>query len=155
MWGSPRRPQVRGAGPALISSAAGLLVAYAAPAVSVLPYGHLFFTEVRRPGAEDAVALTFDERPDLGLEAFLRLLEDYRARATFFVLGEQVERDPGRLREILVRGHEVAVYCCRHRNHLRLSPHQALADMRLPGQRHHRGGVRAQHPALQAAARRV
>jgi peptidoglycan/xylan/chitin deacetylase (PgdA/CDA1 family) len=121
---------VRVAGPALISSAAGLLAAYAAPAVSVLPYGRLLFPAVRRPGAKDAVALTFDDGPDLGLEAFLGTLEEYRARATFFVVGEQVERDPGRLREILVRGHEVAVHCYRHRNHLRLSPRQTVADMR-------------------------
>ncbi len=121
---------MRVAGPALISSAAGLLAAYAAPAVSALPYGHLLFPAIRRTGAKDAVALTFDDGPDLGLEAFLGTLEEYGARATFFVVGEQVERDPGRLREILVRGHEVAVHCYRHRNHLRLSPHQTVEDMR-------------------------
>jgi peptidoglycan-N-acetylglucosamine deacetylase len=121
---------VRAAGPALISSATGLLAAYAAPAVSVLPQGRLLFPAARRTGAKDAVALTFDDGPDLGLEAFLETLEGYGARATFFVVGKQVERDPGRLREILVRGHEVAVHCYRHRNHLRLSPRQTVEDMR-------------------------
>jgi peptidoglycan/xylan/chitin deacetylase (PgdA/CDA1 family) len=114
----------------LISSAAGLLAAYAAPAVSVLPQGRLLFPAVRRTGAKDAVALTFDDGPDLGLEAFLGTLERHGARATFFVVGEQVERDPARLREIVVRGHEVAVHCYRHRNHLRLCPRQTVEDMR-------------------------
>ena len=121
---------MRVAGPALISSATGLLAAYAAPAVSVLPYGRLLFPTIRRTDAKNAVALTFDDGPDLGLETFLGTLEGYGARATFFVVGEQVERDPGRLREILVRGHEVAVHCYRHRNHLRLSPRQTVEDMR-------------------------
>ncbi len=79
---------------------------------------------------ESAVALTFDDGPDPGLEAFLRTLEGHGARATFFVVGEQVERDPGRLREIVARGHEVAVHCHRHRNHLRLNPRQTVEDMR-------------------------
>jgi peptidoglycan/xylan/chitin deacetylase (PgdA/CDA1 family) len=95
-----------------------------------LPQGRLLFPAVRRTSAKDAVALTFDDGPDLGLEAFLGTLEGHGARATFFVVGEQVERDPGRLREIVVRGHEVAVHCHRHRNHLRLSARQTVEDMR-------------------------
>jgi peptidoglycan-N-acetylglucosamine deacetylase len=122
---------VRVAGSALTSSAAGLLAAaYAAPVVSLLPQGSLLFPTIRRIGAKDAVALTFDDGPDLGLEVFLGILEGYGARATFFVVGEQVERDPSRLREIVDRGHEVAVHCHRHRNHLRLSPRQTVGDMR-------------------------
>jgi peptidoglycan-N-acetylglucosamine deacetylase len=88
------------------------------------------FPAVRRTGSNGAVALSFDDGPDLGLEAFLRTLEGYGARATFFVVGEQVERDPGKLRELVVRGHEVAVHGHRHRNHLRLSPRQTVGDMR-------------------------
>ncbi len=58
------------------------------------------------------------------------VLEKAAARATFFVVGEQVERAPGRLREIISCGHEVAVHCYRHRNHLFLTPNQAVEDMR-------------------------
>ena len=115
----------------MISSSAGLLAAvYAAPVVSLLPQGCPLFRAVRRTGSNGAVALSFDDGPDLGLEAFLRTLEGYGARATFFVVGEQVERDPGKLRELVVRGHEVAVHGHRHRNHLRLSPRQTVGDMR-------------------------
>jgi peptidoglycan/xylan/chitin deacetylase (PgdA/CDA1 family) len=76
------------------------------------------------------VALTFDDGPDRGLDAFLNVLEKYKVGATFFVAGEQVERDPSKLREIVSCGHEVAIHCYRHRNHLRLTPRQVVEDMR-------------------------
>ncbi len=79
------------------------------------------------------MALTFDDGPDRASDAFLGLLEGAGARATFFAVGEQVERDPGRLKEIVSCGHEVAVHCHRHRNHLRLSPRQVAEDMRRAG----------------------
>ena len=122
---------MRAAGPALIPL--GLLAIYEAPALSLVPRGRLLFPAVTRTGADDAVALTFDDGPDRGLDAFLGLLEGAGARATFFAVGEQVERDPGRLEEIVACGHEVAVHCYRHRNHLRLTPRQVVEDMRRAG----------------------
>lgn len=80
--------------------------------------------------ALSAVALTFDDGPGVGLDAFLAVLEEYGVRATFFAVGEQVDRDPGRLGEILSCGHEVAVHCHRHSNHLRLTPGKTVEDMR-------------------------
>jgi peptidoglycan-N-acetylglucosamine deacetylase len=106
---------------------------YEAPAVSLFSRGRLLFPALTQTGAGDAVALTFDDGPDRGLDAFLGLLEGAGARATFFVVGEQVERDPGRLEEIVSCGHEVAVHCYRHRNHLRLTPRQVVEDMRRAG----------------------
>jgi len=61
---------------------------------------------------------------------FLDLLDRAEARATFFVIGEQVERAPGRLREIVSCGYEVAVHGYRHRSRLFLAPGQAVEDMR-------------------------
>ncbi|MBA2713458.1 MAG: polysaccharide deacetylase family protein, partial [Rubrobacteraceae bacterium] len=43
--------------------------------------------------------------------------------------------DPGRLEEIVSRGHEVALHCYRHRNHLRLTPRQVTEDMRRARER--------------------
>ncbi len=120
---------MRAASSALISIAA-LLSIHAAPASSICPAGRLFFPAVTRAGAETgAVALTFDDGPDIGLDCFLDVLEAAGARATFFVVGEQVERAPNRLKEIVYRGHEVGVHCYRHRNHLRLTPGQTVEDM--------------------------
>ncbi len=109
---------------------AALFAAHAAPASALLPPGRLLFPAITRAGTSDAVALTFDDGPDVGLDAFLEVLEEYGARATFFVVGEQVARAPGRLKEILAGGHEVAVHCYRHRNHLLLTPGATVEDMR-------------------------
>jgi peptidoglycan/xylan/chitin deacetylase (PgdA/CDA1 family) len=87
------------------------------------------FPAITRVRADEAVALTFDDGPGRGLDSFLGLLEEAKARATFFVVGEQVEHAPERL-EIVFRGHEIAVHCHRHRNHLRLTPAQVKEDMR-------------------------
>lgn len=78
----------------------------------------------------NAVALTFDDGPDRPLDMFLELLERYGARATFFVVGEQVERSPNRLQEIVSCGHEIAVHGYRHHNHLFMTPNQTMEDMR-------------------------
>jgi peptidoglycan/xylan/chitin deacetylase (PgdA/CDA1 family) len=44
-------------------------------------------------------------------------LDAIGGRATFFVLGEQVERYPSLLREIVARGHELAVHGYEHLRH--------------------------------------
>ena len=51
--------------------------------------------------ASDRVLLTFDDGPHPeGTPAVLDRLDDAGAKATFFLVGEQVERDPGLAREI-------------------------------------------------------
>lgn len=55
-----------------------------------------------------SVALTFDDGPHpVWTPQVLDLLDDYGARATFFVVGTQVERHPDLAREIVRRGHSV------------------------------------------------
>ena len=111
-----------------------MLAAHAAPAVARFPTGRLFFPATARVGTNSrSVALTFDDGPDDCLEDFLDALDEAGAKATFFVVGEQVGRDPGWLRETVARGHEVAVHCYRHRNHLRLTPGRTISDMRRSG----------------------
>jgi peptidoglycan/xylan/chitin deacetylase (PgdA/CDA1 family) len=75
-------------------------------------------------------ALTFDDGPHAqGTPAVLEVLERAGAPATFFLVGEQVERDPSLAREIVSAGHEVGLHCHRHRNLLRLSPMQVRDDI--------------------------
>jgi peptidoglycan/xylan/chitin deacetylase (PgdA/CDA1 family) len=79
---------------------------------------------------DGAVALTFDDGPHVqGTPAVLDLLARERARATFFLVGEQVRRAPALAAEIVAAGHAVAVHGDRHRNLLRLSPHAIAADL--------------------------
>jgi peptidoglycan-N-acetylglucosamine deacetylase len=79
---------------------------------------------------DDAVALTFDDGPHPeGTRAILAALERVRARATFFLVGEQVERSPDVAAEIVAAGHEVGVHCQEHRNLMRLTPRQVREDL--------------------------
>ncbi len=114
----------------LVLPPVALLGAHTAPAVSRLHLGRRLCGVVSCVESRDSVALTFDDGPDRDTTAFLDLLDGAGARATFFVVGEQVERAPGMLREIVSRGHEVGIHCYRHRNHLRLTPQQSVHDMR-------------------------
>lgn len=83
-----------------------------------------------RIDAADAVALTFDDGPHpQGTPAVLELLAAAGATATFFLVGEQVERRPALAAEIAAAGHEVSLHCHRHRNLLRLTPAQVRADL--------------------------
>jgi peptidoglycan/xylan/chitin deacetylase (PgdA/CDA1 family) len=80
------------------------------------------------PGST-GVALTFDDGPHpQGTPAILELLARAGARATFFVVGEQVRRRPQLVAEIIAAGHEVALHGYRHRLQLRLSRRQIDDD---------------------------
>src|SRR4051794_1083262 len=79
------------------------------------------------PGSRN-VALTFDDGPHpQGTPAVLEILARHAARATFFLVGEQVERHPAVAAEIAAAGHAIALHGFRHRNLLRVAP-RALAD---------------------------
>jgi len=63
----------------------------------------------------DKVALTFDDGPDARFTPqVLDILDKHEARATFFVLGERVEEFPDLAKEMVARGHELAVHLYTH-----------------------------------------
>lgn len=81
------------------------------------------------PGAR-GVALTFDDGPHPeGTPAILDRLAAHGARATFFVVGEQVQRRPALLARILADGHRLALHGHRHRLQARLTPAQVAEDL--------------------------
>jgi peptidoglycan-N-acetylglucosamine deacetylase len=76
------------------------------------------------------VALTFDDGPHPeGTPAILEILARAGHRATFFVIGEQVRRRPELIREIVGRGHVVALHGDRHRLQLRMTAAEVRADL--------------------------
>jgi peptidoglycan/xylan/chitin deacetylase (PgdA/CDA1 family) len=76
------------------------------------------------------VALTFDDGPDEdATEAVLDALDAVGARATFFMLGEQLMLHQDIGREVVRRGHEVALHGFAHEPHAGLSPQQARDDL--------------------------
>jgi peptidoglycan/xylan/chitin deacetylase (PgdA/CDA1 family) len=75
-------------------------------------------------------ALTFDDGPHAqGTPAVLETLSREHVTATFFLVGEQVRRNPNLAREIRDAGHAIALHCDRHRNLLRLAPWQVREDI--------------------------
>src|SRR6202012_4220167 len=76
------------------------------------------------------VAVTFDDGPHPeGTPAVLDVLAAAGARATFFLIGEQVERRPELAARIVAEGHLVALHGYRHRLQLRLAPGELNADL--------------------------
>ena len=72
------------------------------------------------PEPTQGVALTFDDGPHReGTSATLELLRDAGARATFFLVGEQVDRYPELAADIAAAGHEIGLHGYRHRLLLR------------------------------------
>lgn len=77
------------------------------------------------------VSLTFDDGPHPdGTPAMLETLARHGATATFFAVGEQVERFPALAGEIVAAGHELSVHGYRHRNQMRLLPAEFADDLR-------------------------
>jgi peptidoglycan/xylan/chitin deacetylase (PgdA/CDA1 family) len=83
------------------------------------PTGRWLGPNLSRLGAAERrrgrVALTFDDGPDPeATPRVLDLLDRHRARATFFCVGERVERHPELAAEIARRGHRVENHSHRH-----------------------------------------
>jgi peptidoglycan-N-acetylglucosamine deacetylase len=85
--------------------------------------------ERAEPGGGRTV-LTFDDGPDEdSTPAVLDALDEIGARATFFMLGEQLMRHRALGREVVARGHEVALHGFGHEHHERLTPQEARDDL--------------------------
>jgi peptidoglycan/xylan/chitin deacetylase (PgdA/CDA1 family) len=68
--------------------------------------------EARVPAA---VAITIDDGPDPEVTSrVLDLLDEHNARATFFCIGERVDRHPALARAIVARQHEIGNHTYRH-----------------------------------------
>jgi peptidoglycan/xylan/chitin deacetylase (PgdA/CDA1 family) len=84
----------------------------------------------RLPPGQRGVALTFDDGPHPdGTPVLLDLLGEAGAAATFFLVGEQVERRPEIAARIAREGHSLALHGYRHRNLLRVSPRGLVRDL--------------------------
>jgi peptidoglycan-N-acetylglucosamine deacetylase len=80
--------------------------------------------------AGGGVALTFDDGPHpTGTPAVLEVLARAGARATFFVIGQQVERRPALVQELVAAGHAVALHGYRHRLQLRMPARSVRDDL--------------------------
>ena len=85
---------------------------------------------IERTVLPGTVALTFDDGPHPeATPAVLELLAAHGASATFFLVGEQVERRPELARAIHEAGHEIALHGYRHQLLLRRTSRALAADL--------------------------
>lgn len=65
---------------------------------------------------EKIVALSFDDGPtDAGVDALLPVLQAHGVTATFFVIGDEIARNPDAARRIAAAGHELGNHTMTHR----------------------------------------
>jgi peptidoglycan-N-acetylglucosamine deacetylase len=64
---------------------------------------------------EKVVALTFDDGPTTNVEEILPLLEKYNAKATFFVIGNELEKNIELGQEIANAGHQIGNHTYSHK----------------------------------------
>lgn len=60
------------------------------------------------------VALTFDDGPSKNVNQILPLLDKYNAKATFFLIGEEIERYPEEATKIVEAGHQIGNHTYSH-----------------------------------------
>ncbi len=106
-------------------------VGWAAPALApIVPPVAAALRVPRRIDDQASIALTFDDGPHPeGTPAILERLADAEVKATFFLVGEQVDRNRELAAEIAAAGHGIALHCHRHRNQLRLTRRQLADDL--------------------------
>lgn len=76
------------------------------------------------------VALTIDDGPHEPTDArLLEVLRQYRVRATFFVIGENVRQHPEIVRRLLAEGHEIGNHTQAHLRLTTLTPRQVRNEI--------------------------
>jgi peptidoglycan/xylan/chitin deacetylase (PgdA/CDA1 family) len=111
--------------------ALGAAAAWCAPAPAPLVPSLAAALGIRcRLRHQSGIALTFDDGPHPnGTPAVLDALRSASATATFFLVGEQVERWPALAAEIATGGHEIALHGYRHHLLLRRTPADLARDL--------------------------
>ena len=79
---------------------------------------------------EKVVALTFDDGPHpQHTPRVLEVLDRYHVRATFFLMGRNIERHPAVARQVLDRGHEVGNHSYSHPKLILMSPRRVREEI--------------------------
>lgn len=75
-------------------------------------------------------SLTFDDGPDpVNTPLLLNLLNQYKAKATFFLVGKQLEKYPDIAKQIIAEGHEVGNHTYSHPDLRKLDDQQLYEEL--------------------------
>ena len=71
---------------------------------------------------EKVIALTFDDGPTKNVDQLLPLLDEYNAKATFFLIGNEIEKHPEEAKKIIEAGHQIGNHTYSHKRMVLKSP---------------------------------
>lgn len=81
--------------------------------------------------SEPVVFLTFDDGPNLEITPFvLDLLKQYNWKATFFCVGQNIEKNPELFRRVLTEGHTIGNHTMKHLNSIKTDNETYLDSFR-------------------------
>ena len=84
----------------------------------------------RMPGSGKTVYLTFDDGPTPGVtEHVLSMLAEHNAKATFFCIGNCVEKHPELFKKLLEDGHAIGNHTYSHTNGWKVSLNNYIEDV--------------------------
>ncbi|MFT3954855.1 MAG: polysaccharide deacetylase family protein [Piscinibacter sp.] len=90
----------------------------------------LFTVRTRMSRGGHEIYLSFDDGPDpVHTPPLLDLMKAYGVKATFFLIGDQVERHPELVQRIVDEGHAIGNHSMTHPRMPRLSARAQLADI--------------------------
>jgi peptidoglycan-N-acetylglucosamine deacetylase len=68
------------------------------------------------------IALTFDDGPTKNVDQILPVLDQYKAKATFFLIGNDIEKHPEEARKLVEAGHQIGNHTYSHNRMVLKSP---------------------------------
>lgn len=68
------------------------------------------------------IALTFDDGPTENVDQLLPLLDQYKAKATFFLIGKDIEKHPEEAEKLVEAGHQIGNHTYSHERMVLKSP---------------------------------
>ena len=92
---------------------------------------HLYSLNSNPKIDKNEVAITFDDgpHPEFTPKA-LQLLSKYHAKATFFCIGQNIEKNPNMIEEIIAQGHVIGNHTFSHTNYFGfLSTNQVIEEL--------------------------
>jgi peptidoglycan/xylan/chitin deacetylase (PgdA/CDA1 family) len=88
---------------------------------------YTFLKTLRKKGVS---CLTFDDGPNpLTTPEILRILADTQVKATFFALGQNIEKYPHLAKRIVDMGHEIGEHSYQHRHAWKTGPFKTFRDL--------------------------
>jgi peptidoglycan/xylan/chitin deacetylase (PgdA/CDA1 family) len=71
---------------------------------------------------QKVVALTFDDGPTKNVDKILPLLEQYKAKGTFFLIGNEIEKNPAEAQKLVKAGEQIGNHTFSHQRMVLKSP---------------------------------